>query len=112
MTKSDAFRAIKHHIKSIISLAVGFITFGVANVVFTKRIPIDSTRNFASPGSKHTAMLADAMINGFWFPMIYGILIAMTLYIILKRPKYWFALIEINVALIIIFGLIHYKMIF
>jgi hypothetical protein len=111
MTKNDIFRAIKSNIKSIVSLAVGFITFGVANVAFTKKCPIDSTKNFASPGSKHTAMLVDAMTNGFWFPMIYGLLIAMTLYIILERPKYWFALIEINVALIIIFGLIQYKMI-
>ena len=111
MTKDNVLKVIRHHIKSIVSLVIGFITFGIANVVFTKKYSIDSTKNFVSPGSKHTAMLTDAMTNGLWFPTIYGVLVAMTLYIILERPKYWFALIEINVALIIIFGLIQYKMI-
>ena len=97
---------------SIVSLVIGFITFGFLNVIFTKRIPIDTTGNFVSAGSKHTAEFADAVTNGFWFPFIYGTLIAMIAYVLLERPKYWYGIILANIALAMIFGFIQYQMIF
>lgn len=112
MTKGDVFRAIERNIKLVISLVLGFITFGVLNIIFTKRIPIDTTKNYTLAGSKHAAKLADAVTNGLWFPLIYSLLVAMTVYIILKRPKFWFGLIEVNIALVAIFAMIQYHLIF
>ena len=112
MTRTEVFDRIKQHWESIFSLVIGFITFGFLNVIFTKRIPIDTTGNFVSAGSKHTAEFADAITNGFWFPFIYGTLIAMIAYVLLERPKYWYSVILANIALAMIFGFIQYQMIF
>ena len=112
MTGTEVFNEFKLHWKSTFSLVIGFITFGFLNVIFTKRIPIDTTGNFISAGSKHTARFADAMTNGFWFPFIYGTLIAMIAYVLLERPKYWYAVILGNIALAMVFGFVQYQMIF
>ena len=112
MTRTEVFYSIKQHWMSIFSLVIGFITFGFLNVIFTKRIPIDTTGNFVSAGSKHTARFADAMTNGFWFPFIYSVLLAMIAYVLLERPKYWYAVILANIVLATIFGFIQYQMIF
>lgn len=112
MTRTEVFDSIKQHWMSIFSLVIGFITFGFLNVIFTKRIPIDTTRNFVSAGSKHTARFADAMTNGFWFPFIYSTLLAMITYVLLERPKYWYAVILSNIALAMVFGFVQYQMIF
>ena len=112
MTRTEVFDRIKQHWESIFSLVIGFITFGFLNVIFTKRIPIDTTGNFVPAGSKHTAEFADAITNGFWFPFIYGTLIAMIAYVLLERPKYWYSVILANIALAMIFGFIQYQMIF
>ena len=112
MTKNDIFRAIKSNIKSIVSLAVGFITFGILNVIFTRRIPIDSTKNLVLGDSKRMAVLSDAVTNGFWFPFIYSALLAMITYVLLERPKYWYGVILANIALAMIFAFIQHQMIF
>ena len=91
---------------------IGFITFGFLNVIFTKRIPINSAKALASGRSKRMAMLTDAVTNGFWFPFIYGTLVAMIVYVLLERPKYWYAVILANIALAMIFAFIQYQMIF
>ena len=112
MTRTEVFDGIKQHWMSIFSLVIGFITFGFLNVIFTKRIPIDTTSHFVSTGSKHTARFADAMTNGFWFPFIYGTLVAMIVYVLLERPKYWYAVILANIAIAMVFGFVQYQMIF
>lgn len=112
MTQTEVFHSIKQHWMSIFSLVIGFITFGFLNVIFTKRIPIDSTKNLVLGDSKHMAVLSDAMANGFWFPFIYGILIAMIVYVLLERPKYWYGVILANIVLAIVFGFVQYQMIF
>ena len=112
MTRTEVFDGIKQHWESIFSLVIGFITFGFLNVIFTKRIPIDTTGNFVSAGSKHTAEFADAITNGFWFPFIYGTLIAMIAYVLLERPKYWYGVILANIVLAMVFSFIQYQMIF
>lgn len=112
MARTGVFDSIKQHWMPVFSLVIGFITFGFLNVIFTKRIPIDTTGNFISAGSKHTARFADAMTNGFWFPFIYGTLIAMIAYVLLERPKYWYAVILGNIALAMVFGFVQYQMIF
>lgn len=112
MTRTEVFYSIKRHWMSIFSLVIGFVTFGFLNVIFTKRIPIDTTGNFVSTGSKHTAVLSDAVTNGLWFPFIYGVLIAMIAYVLLERPKYWYGVILANIVLAVIFGFIQYQMIF
>ena len=112
MTRTKVFNSIKRHWESTVALVIGFITFGFLNVIFTRRIPIDTTGNFASAGSEHTARFADAMANGFWFPFIYGTLIAMIVYVLLEQPKYWYAVILANIALAMIFGFVQYQMIF
>lgn len=112
MTRTEVFDIIKQHWMSVFSLVIGFITFGFSNVIFTKRIPIDTTGNFVSAGSKHTARFVDAVTNDFWFPFIYGTLIAMIVYVLLERPKYWYVVILGNVALAMVFGFVQYQMIF
>ena len=111
MTRTKLFDEFKLHWKSAFSLAIGFIAFGFLNVIFTKRIPIDSTKNFVLGDSKRMAVLSDAVTNGFWFPFIYSVLLAMVTYVLLERPKYWYGVILANIALAMIFGLIQYKMI-
>ena len=112
MTRTELFDEFKLHWKSTFSSVIGFITFGILNIIFTKRIPIDTTGNFVSPGSKRTAMWADALTNGFWFPFIYSVLLAMIAYVLLERPKYWYGVILANIVLAMIFGFIQYQMIF
>lgn len=112
MTKAEVFEILRTNWKFLISLVIGCIVFMILSVVFTKYYPIDTTGNFVSAGGKHDAMQADVLMNGVWFPFIYSTLITMTFYTIFKKLKFWFAFIEINVALIAIFGLIQYKMIF
>ena len=112
MTRTEVFNEFKLQWKSTFSLVIGFITFGFLNVIFTKRIPIDTTGNFISAGSKHTARFANAMTNGFWFPFIYGTLIAMIAYVLLEQPKYWYGVILANIVLAMVFGFVQYQMIF
>lgn len=112
MTRTEVFYSFKRHWMSIFSLVIGFITFGFLNVIFTKRIPIDSTKNLVLGDSKRMAVLSDAVTNGFWFPFIYGTLIAMIVYVLLERPKYWYAVILGNIVLAMIFAFIQYQMIF
>lgn len=97
---------------SIFSLVIGLITFGFLNVIFTKRIPIDSTKNLVLEDSKRMAVLSDTVTNGFWFPFIYSVLIAMITYVLLERPKYWYGVILANIALAMVFGFVQYQMIF
>ena len=112
MTRTELFYIFERHWMSVFSLVIGFITFGFLNVIFTKRIPIGTTGNFVSAGSKHTAEFADAITNGFWFPFIYSTLIAMIAYVLLERPKYWYGVILANIVLATIFGFVQYQMIF
>ena len=112
MTQTEVFDEFKLHWKSTFSLVIGFITFGFLNVIFTKRIPIDSTKNLVLGDSKRMAVLSDAVTNGFWFPFIYGTLIAMIVYVLLERPKYWYGIILANIALAMVFGFVQYQMIF
>ena len=112
MTQTELFDEFKLHWKSTFSLVIGFVTFGFLNVIFTKRIPIDTTGNFVSTGSKCMAALSDAVTNGFWFPFIYSVLIAMIAYVLLERPKYWYGVILVNIVLAMIFSFIQYQMIF
>lgn len=112
MTRTEVFYSFKRHWMSVFSLVIRFITFGFLNVIFTKRIPIDTTGNFVSAGSKHTAEFADAITNGFWFSFIYGTLVAMIVYVLLKRPKYWYGVILANIALAMVFCFVQYQMIF
>ena len=112
MTRTEVFYSIKQHWMPVFSLVIGFITFGFLNVIFSKRIPIDTTGNFVSAGSKHTAEFADAITNGFWFPFIYSVLIAMITYVLLERPKYWYGVILANIVLAMIFSFVQYQMIF
>ena len=112
MTRTEVFNEFKLRWKSTFSLVIGFITFGFLNVIFTKRIPIDSTKNLVLGDSKRMAVLSDAVTNGFWFPFIYGTLIAMIVYVLLERPKYWYGIILANIALAMVFGFVQYQMIF
>lgn len=112
MTRTELFDEFKLHWKSTFSLVIGLITFGFLNVIFTKRIPIDSTKNLVLEDSKRMAALSDAVTNGFWFPFIYGVLIAMIAYVLLERPKYWYGVILANIVLAMIFSFIQYQMIF
>lgn len=112
MTQTEVFYSFKRHWMSVFSLVIGFITFGFLNVIFTKRIPIDSAKNLVLGDSKRMAVLSDAVTNGFWFPFIYGTLIAMIVYVLLERPKCWYSVILANIALAMIFGFIQYQMIF
>lgn len=112
MTRTELFDEFKLYWKSVFSLVIGFITFGFLNIIFTKRIPIDSTKTLAPGGSKRMAMLTDAVTNGFWFPFIYSVLIAMITYVLLERPKYWYGVILANIVLAMIFAFIQYQMIF
>ena len=112
MTRTELFDEFKLYWKSTFSLAIGFITFGFLNVIFTKRIPIDSTKNLVLRDSKRMAILSDAVTNGFWFPFIYSVLLAMITYVLLERPKYWYGVILANIVLVMIFAFIQYQMIF
>lgn len=112
MTRTELFDEFKSYWESMFSLAIGFITFGFLNVIFTKRIPIDSTKNLVLGDSKRMAILSDAVTNGFWFPFIYSVLLAMVTYVLLERPKYWYGVILANIALTMVFAFIQYQMIF
>lgn len=112
MTQTEVFYSFKQHWMPIFSLVIGLITFGFLNVIFTKRIPIDSTKNLVLEDSKRMAVLSDTVTNGFWFPFIYSVLIAMIAYALLERPKYWYGIILVNIVLAMIFSFIQYQMIF